>query len=460
MYGSKSSSADTLRPILIYGDDLDCYRTGLGNATWRLLPARNSAELRRHLHDPGLRVAVLSLDRDAERTLDLIEHIREHRCEIACIVTLDAERLRDPSVRERIGHSCFDYLVKPLRGDLLRYAAGHAHGLRMLRAPRRKPRPDRAETLNILGEDARVLALREQVRRVARAEAPVLIGGESGTGKELVARAIHNQSPRRDKPFIAINMGALTESLAQSELFGHEKGAFTGAVGRHLGIVEAANGGTVFLDEIGDLSPGIQTSLLRFLQEKVIQRIGNTEPIEVDVRVLAATHIDLRKAVIERRFREDLYFRLNVLNLILPPLRERGNDVLFLAEHFFSLHCTGSNCSATGFSQAARRALVEHPWPGNVRELINVIQRATVMAQGELVTPEDLGFEEPAERSTPLRLAEVRQAAESEAIRRALYENDYNLSATARVLDISRVTLYRLMEQYGLSKPDTRIAAG
>lgn len=286
-----------------------------------------------------------------------------------------------------------------------------------------------------------------QMEKIRGADTPVFLGGESGTGKELVSRLIHQHSPRRHAPFVTVNCGALPPTLIQSELFGHEKGAFTGAGERKMGKIEAAQGGTVFLDEIGDLPLELQANLLRFLQEKTIERIGSRQTLAIDARVIAATHVDLEEAVRQGRFREDLYYRLNVLYLKLPPLRERAGDVELLAEAFLKKFVRENRSRVKGFSQQALRIMNRHPWPGNVRELINRVQRAVVMCETPLITPADLDLERRLASRALLTLDEARQIAEAEAVRNSLMSNGNNISEAARQLGVSRVTLYRLMEK-------------
>jgi len=287
--------------------------------------------------------------------------------------------------------------------------------------------------------------------KYAPVDLPVLITGETGSGKEVAARALHGLSARRERPFVAINCGALPANLVQSELFGHERGAFTGAVARRIGHFEAAAGGIVFLDEVGDLPPDAQTSLLRLLQEGTLVRVGSTQPIRLDVRVLAATHVDLEAAVAQGRFREDLYYRLNVLRLRMPALRERGGDVEWLAQHFLDAFCARHPCRAHAFGSDARRAMRAFTWPGNVRELLNRVQRAAVVAEGSLISAADLDLEvAPAALGTHGSLDLTRVSAEREAVLNCLRESGYNISECARRLDVSRVTVYRLCRKLGL----------
>ncbi|MGB8711627.1 MAG: sigma-54 dependent transcriptional regulator [Onishia taeanensis] len=307
--------------------------------------------------------------------------------------------------------------------------------------------------LQMLGNTASMQGLFCNIKKVAAVDAPVFINGESGTGKELTARSIHEISLRRNGPFNAVNCGALPTHLIQSELFGHEKGAFTGAVKRKIGRIEATQGGTLFLDEIGDLPLEMQVNLLRFLEDHKIQRIGDTAEISVDVRVLAATHVDLNKAIEEGKFREDLYHRLNVLHISVPPLRERSQDIGLISDHFFDKFSGEASTRARGFSQDSRAVMQQYQWPGNVRELINRVRRATVMCEHRLISPEDLGLERRShDWREPLTLEKAREMAEHEVINAALVRNKYKVQKAAKELGVSRVTLYRLMEKHHLSR--------
>lgn len=287
------------------------------------------------------------------------------------------------------------------------------------------------------------------LRKYAPVELPVLITGETGSGKELAARALHGLSARCKHPFVAINCGALPLNLVQSELFGHERGSFTGANVRRVGHFEAAAGGTVFLDEVGDLPLDAQTSLLRLLQEGTLQRVGSSQSIKLDVRVLAATHVDLEKAVAKGHFREDLYYRLNVLRLHMPALREREDDVELLAQHFLDAFRLRHHSRARTFSNGARQALRGFAWPGNVRELLNRVQRAAVVAEGPLISAADLDFQSvPAISAKRSSLDLTRVSAEREAILNCLHQSHFNISECARRLNVSRVTVYRLCKKH------------
>jgi DNA-binding NtrC family response regulator len=309
-----------------------------------------------------------------------------------------------------------------------------------------------ADVMPILGRSAVMLNTIASVRKYAPVDLPVLITGETGTGKEVAARYLHQLSRRGARPFAAINCGALPANLVQSELFGHERGSFTGATSRRIGYFEAAAGGTVFLDEIGDLPLDAQTNLLRFLQEGTLERIGSTQSIKVDVRVLAATHVDLEKAIAEGRFREDLYYRLNVLRLRMPALREREGDVELLAQHFLDSFREQHETQARAFSRSARQAMRGFAWRGNVRELLNRVQRAAVVAEDALISPQDLElFDAP-----PAALSTHRISAERDAVIACLRESRFNVTECARRLKVSRVTVYRLCKKHQLQLDQMR----
>ena len=304
----------------------------------------------------------------------------------------------------------------------------------------------------MVGGSEAILEIFNQIRKIAGNDAPVLITGESGTGKELIAQALHVRSDRFGGPFIPVNCGALPDTLIHSELFGHEKGAFTGAHRQNVGRIEAANNGTIFLDEIGDLPLELQTYLLRFLQEKTIERLGSSTSQQVNARVIAATNVNLSEMVKEGRFREDLYFRLNVLNIKVPPLRERVEDIPLLAQYFFQQLKQESSSPAKGFSRNALEYMKQYHWPGNVRELINRVRRALVMGEHKLITTEDLGLEE--QLSAPLisTLEEVRNRAEKDMIKKGMLASGNNITRAAQSLGVSRVTLYNLLDKHNIHR--------
>jgi len=307
---------------------------------------------------------------------------------------------------------------------------------------------------NLVGASVRIQEVHRFISRVAPTESNVLILGESGTGKELVARAIHHNSPRSQKPFIAINCAALTDSLLESELFGHEKGAFTGAVGMKKGKLEVANTGVVFLDEIGELAPSLQAKLLRVLQEREFERVGATRPISVDIRLIAATNRNLAEAVKEGTFRQDLYFRLNVVSVTMPPLRDRKEDIPLLASHFIKKHAEKCKVKPKGMSEDARACLLNYDWPGNVRELENAIERAVVMSSADLLLPEDLP-ESVLEHATPANVASAKYHSSIKGLKKklilgAIEEAKGNLTEAARALGLHPNYLHRLIRNLDL----------
>ena len=356
-----------------------------------------------------------------------------------------------PACRDLIVDHLFDHHTMPVNGAKIASTLGHAHGHAALRQQSRAAQVAPRDH-SIVGSSPAAQELLRQILRVAKVDAPVLVAGESGSGKELTAQAIHRHSSRANGPFVPVNCGAIQATLIQSELFGHEKGAFTGASKEGRGLIEAANGGTIFLDEIGDLSLELQINLLRFLQEKTINRVGSTRSIRVDARVIAATHVDLEKAVAAGTFREDLFYRLNVVPLRVPSLRERRADVGLLAEHFFQQFAAEKGPQLKGFSRRAMVALSEHEWPGNVRELINRVRRAMVMTEGRLIGPIDLGLLERDESRAWDALEEARTRAERGAISISLQQAGRNVTEAAKHLGVSRMTLYRLMAKHGIDQ--------
>ena len=303
----------------------------------------------------------------------------------------------------------------------------------------------------MIGDSPALKKLQATIGKVAVTDAPVLITGESGTGKELAAVSIHQRSLRASGPFVPINCAALPKTLIASELFGHEKGAFTGADQRRIGRLQAADKGTVFLDEIGDLPMDLQAHLLRFLQESTIDRVGGVQPIKVDVRVVAATNVPLRKAVAEGKFREDLYFRLNVLTIEMPPLRERVQDIEPLITHFVTKFAREAGKTIRGLTPEAALLTRRYGWPGNIRELIATIRRAVVMADEALICPEDLALCPADDDKGGLNsLGAARREMEESLIRQALTTHRHNVKRTAEYLGVSRVTLYRMLDKYGI----------
>jgi DNA-binding NtrC family response regulator len=374
--------------------------------------------------------------------------------EIEWIALVLPDILSDKAVCKLIKTHFHDFHTLPIDVPRLLLTLGHAHGKGLLDGLCNEPIEKNGQ-YGMIGTSKAMRKLYQHIAKISDTDAPVLISGESGTGKELAARAIHQLSPRKEGPFIAVNCAALPENLIQSELFGHEKGAFTGAYQRKIGRMEAATGGTIFLDEIGDLPKPLQVNLLRILQEQVIERLGSNREINLNVRMIAASHVNLELAVQAGTFREDLYYRLNVLGLKSPPLREREDDVEILATHFFEKFSAESRSAARGYSDSALRVMNRYSWPGNVRELINRVRQAVIMSENRLLNPANLGLEKRIICDISLTLEQARAHADNEIIRSALRRNKNNVSEAARQLGVSRATLYRLLQQTKL-KPSTQ----
>jgi len=413
---------------------------------------------------------ILKQNRPAVVTLDLGLQPRPREVEEG-FLTLGEILEQDPLIKviiitgrgekehalKAIGQGAYDFFCKPIQVDELKVIIRRALRVYQLEQEHRKlqQRLHHESFEEMLGSSQQMQEVFATIRKVATTDAPVLVVGESGTGKELVARAIHRQSVRKENPFVAINCGAIPENLLESELFGHEKGAFTGAHIQRKGRIESAQGGTLFLDEIGELSLPLQVKLLRFLQEHKIERVGGREAIAVDTRVMAATNTDLKKAMSDGRFREDLYYRLSVVTIPVPPLRKRGGDILLLAKTLLQRYSAESKKKIGGFSRQAINALQTHSWPGNVRELENRIKRAVIMAEGQRLTPEDLELALPYAKYEGQGLKEAREAVEKEVIQRTLVKNKGNITQTATELGISRPTLHQLIEKLGLRGEDS-----
>ncbi len=350
-----------------------------------------------------------------------------------------------------IAMGAYDFYQKPVDLDILTLIIDRAFQLDQLEKDNIRLQQQTKEPLaGIIASSPEMLKLSRNIQKIAPTSVNVLLLGESGTGKEVLAKAIHNLSDRAEKRFIAVNCAAIPENLLESELFGYEKGAFTGATKQTKGKIEYASGGTFFLDEIGDLPFSLQAKLLRFLQERKIERLGGREEIAVDVRIICATHQNIRSLIEKGTFREDLYFRIAEMTVNIPPLRERTGDTILIATALLKRYAAENNKAAKGFTDEAAQAIETYSWPGNVRELENKIKRAVIMSEGNQITLEDLELEKTTDFSAPLNLKEVRENAETAAIKRALAYTDNNMSQTAKLLGISRPTLYTLMKKYGM----------
>jgi two-component system NtrC family response regulator len=372
---------------------------------------------------------------------------------VAKIIIVSGQGDRQNAIRA-VGAGAYDFLVIPVVMDELKLVIERCVYLAELEAEcRLLQQSQRAESFeNIVGISPQMQAVFSFVRKVAPTSAPVLILGESGTGKEMVAHAIHRRSAQKTGPFVPINCNAIPEALLESELFGHEKGAFTGAHNARKGHIESAAGGTLFLDEIGELPPPVQVKLLRFLQDKRFQRVGGRQEIQSDARIVAATNRNLRESVSEGRFREDLYFRLAVVVTQLPALRDRGEDITLLGEEFLRRYAREHGKQPMVLSSDAVRALNSHDWPGNVRELQNRLQRAVIMAEGRRVTSTDLELAAPVTAASYQTLREARENLERELVQDALRRHAGKITAAAQELGISRPTLYELMEKLQIAK--------
>jgi two-component system NtrC family response regulator len=428
---------------------------------YEVMTAGNVEKARSLLGSGAFPVATLDLGlppapdspREGFRLLEELPQLSPHTKVI--VITGNAER---ENALRAVALGAVDFYSKPLDLDVLRVILARTFRMAELESANRQLREEKGESASFCGMMGAAPAMQEvfdRIRQVAATDYPVLVRGESGTGKEMVARALHAKSPRAKEKLIIINCGAIPENLLESELFGHEKGAFTGATARRAGRLEQADGGTVFLDEIGDMPLALQVKLLRFLQEGTLERVGGNQTLELDVRIVAATHVDLDQAIADGRFREDLFYRLNVVPLAVPPLRERPEDILLLARHFINEETERLDRPKVGLSPAAVAALADHAWPGNVRELKNAVCRALAICSGKKIQPTDLGVPgggnvQPAEENRFLTIREARDLAEIQALRQALAATNGNITQAAKLLEVSRPTLHDLIKKHGV----------
>jgi two-component system, NtrC family, response regulator len=367
------------------------------------------------------------------------------------VIVLTGNQEHGHAVRA-IGMGAYDFHQKPCDPEILNLVIQRAFFLHELQQENRRMQKQQADSplAGVISRDPGLLKVCRNIEKVAPTSASVMLLGESGTGKEVLARAVHQLSPRANQRFMAINCAAIPENLLESELFGYEKGAFTGAAKQTKGKVELANGGTFFLDEVGDLPMALQAKLLRFLQERVIERIGGHEEIPVDVRIVCATHQKLKDLCATGRFREDLYYRLSEIVVTIPPLRERSGDAALLAHHFKNKFCAQESRSALHFSPEAIAAIEGYAWPGNVREMENCIKRAVIMADGATIVADDLGLPDTDAQEEPINLRQIRDDAEYKAIIKALARVDGNIVKASEILGISRPTMYDLMARHAI----------
>ncbi len=459
-----------MKPQLLIIDDDEAIRTQM---KWALSPDYDV----HFAEDRKQAVELFEANPPTVTLLDLGLPPRPNECEeglatLADILALDraakviviSGQGEKQNALQAVGAGAYDFLCKPIEIEelklLLRRCVHVVELEKEYRELQQRKRPEIFEEM--LGTSPQMQTAFALIRKVAATNAPVLLLGESGTGKEMAAAAIHRRSARKEGPFVAINCNAIPENLLESELFGHEKGAFTGAHMQRRGMIESANGGTLFLDEIGELPPPIQVKLLRFLQEQRLQRVGGRQEIQIDTRLVAATNADLKHLIETGKFREDLYFRIAVVTVRLLPLRERGEDVVFLAQEFLQRYATEIGRAGLVFTPDALRALKRYSWPGNVRELQNRVKRAVIMASGSRVTASDLELEHesPAGSTAALTLRQARENIEREMVQQALRRNAGRITSAAAELGISRPTLYELMEKLGISKDRVNANSG
>jgi DNA-binding NtrC family response regulator len=453
-----------MRFTVLVADDEKNIREGLGEALeadgYRALLAADGEEAMRLVETDDVDLVITDLRMPKLSGTDLLQKVAGHYPGLPVIVLTGHGTIEDAVAAMRGG--AFDFLTKPVNLDHLSILVKRALETREM-ARKNRELEDEVEaqrrTSSIVGKSAEMKKVFDVIRRVAPTRASVLVTGESGVGKELVADAIHNLSPRRDGPLVKVHCAALAESLLESELFGHEKGAFTGAQARKRGRFELADKGTLFLDEIGEINQNVQIKILRVLQERKFERVGGEETVETDVRIVAATNRDLKEEIRKGSFREDLYYRLNVVNIEVPPLRERRDDIPLLAMSFLREFAEENGKKIAGFDPKARQALYAYPWPGNVRELRNTVESAVVMSGGELVGLDDLPPNVRSsgdERDVRVPVGSTLEQAEKILIRETLVAQGGNKSRTAEILGIGRKTLYQKIEEYGLEEKNER----
>lgn len=448
--------------LLLVDDDrqiLDSMAGWLREQGFQVDVASHVAQAKEMVDKKVYDLALVDLRLGEEDGFDVLQHCRENHPDLT-VVLITGYATVDTGV-EAVRAGAFDLLTKPLIDEELLLAIDRALSQREVMAENEKLKAQldmRFGMENIVGHDHRMLKIYDMVESIADTRATVLITGESGTGKSLIARAIHRASSRRDQAFVEVACGALPETLLESELFGHVAGSFTGAMGDKIGKFMQADGGTIFLDEIGTASPSMQVKLLRVLQEFEFEQVGGTKTHKIDARVILATNDNLEAAVAEGRFRQDLYYRVNVINIEIPPLRERISDIPALADHFLQSVCSDSGRKVEDFTDESLAALQRYGWPGNVRELQNVVERAVLLGKGGRVALEDLPPQFAS--NLPMVMVPIGQRTLKEALedpeRRIILDvlesNNWNRNATAEVLDINRTTLYKKMKRLGIDE--------
>ena len=444
------------KKLLVIEDDLGLQKQLRWNFdAYEVLLAgdRESALAQVRRHEPAVVTMDLGLPPDpdgATEGLAILQQILALAPDTKLIV-LSGNQERANAVKA-IGMGAYDFHQKPFDPEILRLVVERAFYLHALQQENRRILQIQADSplSSIISRDPGMLKVCRSIEKVAPSSATVMLLGDSGTGKELLAKALHQMSPRQEQRFMAINCAAIPENLLESELFGYEKGAFTGAAKQTLGKIELANGGTFFLDEVGDMPMPLQAKLLRFLQERVIERIGGRQEIPVDVRIICATHRNLKELSAEGRFREDLYYRLSEIAVTIPPLRERVGDAALLAHHFKNKFSITEGRPSLNFSQEALAMIEGYSWPGNVREMENCIKRAVIMAEGSQISTDDIGLSTLPKMTESINLRQVRDDAEYNAVVKALARVNGNIAKAAELLGISRPTLYDLISRHGI----------
>jgi DNA-binding NtrC family response regulator len=445
--------------ILVVDDQvnmLTLFQRVLGKEGYEVVTASSGEEGLKQLEAEWFDLVISDLKLPGYDGLELLRKVKEFNPTTPFIL-LTAYGTVDLAVKA-MKEGAYDYLSKPVNNEEMKLVVKKALELHRLTREVERLKAERefeGDFKNVIGRSRPMKNLFRLVKQVANSQTTILIYGESGTGKELIARSIHQQSPRRERPFVAIDCGAMPETLLESELFGHVRGAFTGAISNKKGLFEEAHGGTLLLDEIGDTTPAFQSKLLRVLQESEIRPVGSNKSIKVDVRVIAATNKDLMKAVKEKTFREDLYYRLAVVPIRIPPLRERREDIPFLVDHLIRKCCERSGQEPKRISAKALKLVVDYPWPGNVRELENLVERAVLMSSGPEINPEVLFQELAAGRDASEPLHQATKAAvemvEKEKILEATFKARGIRSRAAKLLGISRTALYNKLKRYNLT---------
>ncbi len=438
-------------------DDEEIVRESLANWLeedgYEVEAVENGARALERLPAKDWNLAMIDLKMPGMDGIQLMDEIRKVRPDTIVII-MTAYATVDTAV-QAMKKGAYDYIVKPFNPEDLSITIRKIIEHQKLVKENlylRKELKKQYRLHDMVSKNHKMIEIFELIKTVAKSSSTVLVQGESGTGKELLSRAIHMESPRRDAPFVTVSCAALSESLLESELFGHEKGAFTGADQARSGKIELAKDGTLFLDEIGDISLKLQMDLLRVLEEKEFRRVGGTQLISVNSRIIAATNRELTKAIEEEKFREDLYYRLNVISVTLPPLRERKEDVPLLVEHFLERFNIEMGKNVEGIAESAMRLLLDYGWPGNARELRNVIERAMVVTKGKMILEADLSLPQAPGVSVSDGRGKSLSEMEKEHIRRILKENRWNIIRSAQVLGIDRVTLYNKIRKYELKK--------